>query len=214
MADLAPEIFAAHWMRQLGAGEYLYLDEPRLADVRPLPLDRAEVFLAVEIQHQRFYGVACGEGLFLDHEWHLGRRLGVAVITTIRGNVTAANEMSASDRNWVMGNQPADGQLSVSGPMSLSDRGRQALAYTFGLPVLPLLPSAIRHKVDPADFFYRSPAFAALRGWAARQACDALPAAPADDPLDDWTMAALAVGQTQVGFPERAPTRAQSAARR
>lgn len=191
MADLPPDIFAAHWMRQLGAGEYIYLDPGRLADVRPRPLDRAGIFLAVEIQHHRFYGVI-GDGMFLEHEWHHRQRLGGTVLTTKRGDITAADKASAMDRNWVMANQPAGGLLRLSGLLSLSDRGRQALAHTFGLPILPLLSSRIRHTIDPSHFFYLSPAFAALRAWAARQASPSgLPAPPVDDSLGDWAGAAL-----------------------
>lgn len=190
MAELPPDIFSAHWMRQLGAGDYVFLGEPRLAEVRALVARRAEVFLSVEIEQLHFHGVAAGGALFLEDESRDRLQLGTTVVTTVQGETTAADENSALMRNGILASRHGAGGVCLAKPLPLSERRRQALAFTFGLPMLPLLPTAIRRQVEPRYYFYRSPAFAALHAWAVKSP-RRVAGAFGDTYLGLWPLAAL-----------------------
>lgn len=187
MSKSPADVFVIEWMRQLEADE---LARPcRLAPVTVAAADGAHVFLAVDIEGQRCRGMVIGRELFLTLPGDAGGQLGAAVIATESG------QADAETARWWLAKRRGGGVLSLHHALAgLSEAGCRALAHTFGLPVLPLIPRARHSTLKPARFFYCSPAFAALRGWAALRAPGTLPAPQDDDPLGDWAAAALRPG--------------------
>lgn len=183
--------FAQQWIQDL-------MSRPRAAVThRPVT---GSAFLDVTIEGERYKGVVRGENIFLEGHTSPGAcALGVASINTV-------GEKAGPFASWYLCKYRNQKHLALP----LSPEGLRALAIEFGLPIIPLMPTDLDFRLREADYFYASPAFAALHSWAT-----AKPRRVAgkfgDSYLGLWPLAALE-GQ-QLAFNEANRARAQARAK-
>lgn len=135
-----------------------------LANVQHNP-SRGTAFADVTIENHHFRGLVTQNGPCLWGKTRYGGNcaLGVASIQ-YREAWGWDDHDKSSERFWQVCKHHNQTRIDVS---ELTDRGRRALAFQFGIPLLDIVINEIDDYVRPEGLaFYVSPAFDALVAWA------------------------------------------------
>jgi len=117
------------------------------------------VFLDVGIEGQRYQACVVGSSLVIRTRGSFDRSASIqcAIGRTVIDSDAAGQQAAL----WFL--TDGEGARLV---LHLSDAGRRAFALTFGVPIIPLLDKRTLATLCPADYFYASDAFWALREFA------------------------------------------------
>ena len=175
---LQAQRMAQRWLRRMaGSGRAATAPSP-VSYHQPL----TNVFLDVGIEGQRYQACVIGSSLFIRTRGSFDRS--ASVRCAIGRAVIDSDALGEDAALWFL--TEGEGERLV---LHLSDAGRRAFALVFGVPIIPLLDKRWLEALSPADYFYASDAFSALRDFACTHP-KRVPRTAADEFLGEWGAAA------------------------